>query len=105
MAAPSSDTAGIRQTIRALRAAGYAPTEVNDGEETIDVKGATEREIIEALTATDQSWLYVTNAAGPRGRREWVFFVLGNDPEEVINDYTIALDPVIDPLYRKWELY
>lgn len=102
MSAPSSDRAAIRQTLRALKAAGYSPVTVNDGEETIKVWGATEAEVIEALTATDQAWLYVTAAAGPRGKQSWVFFVLGNDPEEVINDYTVDLDPVIDPLYEKW---
>ena len=98
MSAPSSDRAAIRQTIRALKAAGYSPIEVFDSEETIDVRGATEAEVIEALTATDESWLYVE----PTTSRSWLFFVLGNDPEEVINDYTMDLDPVIDPLFDKW---
>lgn len=101
MSAPSSDRAAIRQTIRALRAAGYAPYQVNDGEEVTDVRGATENKIIEDLMATDQSWLFVAPA---EGRREWVLFVLGNDPEEVINDYTVGLTDIIDPLFEKWEI-
>lgn len=102
MSAPSSDRAGIRQTVRALKSAGYRPAQVNDGEETISVTDCGEAKIIEALTATDQSWLYVTGADGTQS--SWVYFVLGNDPEEVVCDYSTDLDPVIEPLYDKWEI-
>lgn len=32
----------------------------------------------------------------------WVFFVLGNDPEEVINNHTINLSEPLDRLMDSW---
>lgn len=98
MSAPSSDTAAIRQIIRALRAADYPLDSVWDGEESVEV--STEAEAIEAITAVDQAHLYVKTPN--RGILGWVFFVLGNDPEEVAADWTVNLSPVLDPLTESW---
>ena len=96
MTAPSSDSAAIRQTIRALRAAGWELDFVRDGEEDIPV--TDENKAIKDLTAVDQSYLNVK-----RGEvTGYVFFVLGNDPEEVICDYTTNLDPTISDLTNGW---
>lgn len=103
MSAPSTDRAAVRQTLRALKAAGYKTTTVWDGEESTKVWGATEAAVIEALMATDQAWLYVTQAEGLRGPKAVLLFVFGNDPEEVIADYSIDLDPVVEPLFDRWE--
>jgi hypothetical protein len=97
MTTPTSDSAGIRQTIRALLAAGHTLDYVYDGED--EVKVTIEREAIDAITAVDQAHLHVTL---PNGARGWVFFVLGNDPEEVICDHTTNLSPVLDPLIDSW---
>lgn len=97
MSAPSSDQAAIRQIIRALRAAGYTLDSVNDGEEDVPVK--TETEAIEAIMAVDCATLYVDH---PTKRSSHVFFVLGNDPEEVACDYGVSLSDVIDPLTESW---
>lgn len=98
MSAPSTDTAGIRQVIRALRAAGHTLLLVDDGGEEITV--TTEKAAIEAITAVDQAHLYVTLPGGES--TGWVFFVLGNDPDEVVCDYTTNLDPTIDDLTSSW---
>lgn len=98
MTAPSSDTAAIRQIIRALKAADHTLLAVDDGEETIKV--SAEQEALDAITAVDCAFLHVTLPDADRG---YVFFVLGNDPEEVAADYTINLEPVLDPLTRSWE--
>lgn len=98
MAAPSSDSAAIRQTIRALKGAGYALLEVFDGEDTVKVK--TETEALDAITAVDDATLFVRTPEGDRN--PWVRFVLGNDPEEVVCDYVVSLSPVIDPLTESW---
>lgn len=108
MPAPSSDQAGIRQTIRALKAAGYALSAVDDGDyydqneggdKDGDLKVATETEAIEAITAVDDAKLY----AAKGGCFGWVRFVMGNDPEEVVCDYTMSLGDVLDPLTEKWQ--
>lgn len=101
MSAPSSDTAAIRQTIRALRAADHVLIGGHDGEDEFTLApDATEAEVIEHLTACDDSTLYVRlpNGAGS----SHIYFVLGNDPEEVICDHGVSLSPVLDPLTAGW---
>ena len=92
---PKTDEAGIRQAIRALRANRWELDGVHDGEEYTFVK--TEAEAMKAITAVDDSRLYVMRDA----RSGWVRFVLGNDPDEVICDYTVNLT-VLGELIDKW---
>jgi hypothetical protein len=99
VSAPSSDKAGIRQTIRALRAAGWELDYVWDREETIDVR--TEGAAVDAVMAVDEAFLNVRR----QNETGYVFFVLGNDPEEVICDHTINLSDVLDPLTDAWSEY
>lgn len=99
MSAPSSDRAGIRQVIRALRAAGWVLVEVYDGED--DVPVSNETEAVDAVMAVDDAYLHVAEGT-PTGPRGWVRFVLGNDPEEVVCDHTINLGSVLDPLTEGW---
>jgi len=98
MAAPKTDEAGIRQTIRALRAADYVLDFVDDGGEVIHVR--TEAEAVEAITAVDSAHLFVKYADGTPASHVW--FVLGNDPEEVICDHGVSLSHVLDPLMERW---
>lgn len=100
MTTPGSDEQGIRQVIKALLEAGYTLDSVFDSEEDIPVR--TEDEAAKAITDVDMAHLHVfhpeTDVKG------WVFFVLGNDPEEVVNNYTVNLGHVIDPLTEGWWL-
>lgn len=97
MSTPTSDSAAIRQVIRALKAADHKLVSVFDGEEDIPV--STETEALEAITAVDEAWLYV---ALPDGELSSIFFVLGNDPEEVVCNHSVSLSPVLDPLTESW---
>lgn len=99
MAAPKTDAAAIRQTIRALRAAGYVLDHVDDGGDEM-VKVRTEDEALDAITAVDSAHLFVEHP-GPH-RASYVWFVLGNDPEEVIADHGVSLSHVLDPLTERW---
>lgn len=98
MAAPKDDRSGIRQTIRALKAAGYTLDRVfNGGDEDEPVR--TEAEAIAEIMAVDDAYLYVL-----RGREEsYVRFVMGNEPFEVICDNTVNLEPVLGPLTARWQ--
>jgi hypothetical protein len=96
MTAPKSDIEAIRATIHALLDAGWSIHHVDDGEE--EIATTDENEAIAALTAVDQSWLYVRRGLV----LGYVLFVLGNDPEEVVCDYTTNLDPIVDELTRTW---
>lgn len=115
MGAPSSDRAAIRQTIRALRAAGCIPTyaEYGDGDGVDLAETATEDTIIEAVLAVDDCylivdlpdvWVGLEEHAGhsPARSTSHIRFVMGNDPEEVICDHGTALSPVLDPLTEGW---
>lgn len=70
MTAPQTDESAIRQTIRALVAAGYSLLHVDDGEESIRV--STESAALEAITAVDEAHLFVTHGPTVSG---WVYFV------------------------------
>lgn len=109
MTAPSSDRAGIRQVIRALRRADHVIIGGHDGEDFFEVESdVSEDVLIERLTACDSSTLHVLLPAGTsrhveNGHRNGhVYFVLGNDPDEVICDHSVNLGVVLDPLTESW---
>jgi hypothetical protein len=97
MSAPTSDRSGIRQTVRALIAAGWLPlwVDYNDG----DVEKVTrETETVDAIMAVDDAFLVVEKGT----ERGWVRFVMGNDPDEVVCDYTIKLEDALAPMFERW---
>jgi|SRR5690606_24196318 len=98
MSAPSSDRAGIRQAIRALKTDDWEVSSVWDGGEETFVKG--EQEAIAAITAVDDARLYVVRRFGER-EHGWVRFVLGNEPDEVMADWTVNLT-ALDALLDRW---
>lgn len=84
-----------RRTIRALRAAGYT-LGVHNGEELVLHHAADERKILAEMFTVDEEHLI---AYGPDGKRAGsVFFVYGNAGYEVINDYSLSLDAVMEPV-------
>lgn len=97
MSTPTTDRGALQQVIRALLAAGVTLDRVYDGEEDIPVKNETEA--LDAIFAVDLAWLHVNLADGSTG---YLFAVLGNSPEEVVADYTLNLDSVIDPVTSGW---
>lgn len=102
MGAPTTDRGGIEQTIRALRAAGWELDYVDDREEKYLV--TTEPEAIQHVMGVDEAFLHFKKreANGVVYDVGYVFFVLGNDPEEVICDHTVNLSDVLDPMTRSW---
>ena len=96
MTAPKSDSAAIRQTVRALREAGWKLDGVWDGEES--EPATNEDQAVELVTSLESAHLYVSKD----GKGAWVYFVLGNDPEEVVAEHTLNLSYVIDRLLADW---
>lgn len=96
MSAPSSDSAGIRQVIRTLKADKWELDSVWDGEESIPV--TTETAAVDGVMAVDMAHIYFKRD----GEQGWVYFVLGNEPDEVVNDYTTNLDPALTTLTNSW---
>lgn len=101
MPAPESDKAGVRQTIRALRTAKHTVYAVEDGEGAIIPFGpnASEDDIIAEVMSCDDGFLLVLT---PDGENSHVYFVFGNDPDEVICDHGVSLSPVLDTLMQGW---
>lgn len=106
MSTPKDDKSAIRLIIRAVRAAGWDLECVDDREEEVKVK--TEQEALDAITAVDEAFLVLTRLDKQPGSlvklktRGHIFFVLGNDPEEVACDYTTNLESAIGPLVESW---
>lgn len=98
MSAPTSDRAAARQIITGLVHAGWRLDRVYDGEEDVDV--VTVSQALDAVFAVDMAHLHVKHAE--TGDTGWVYFVLGNDPEEVVCDHTVNLSPAIDPVTEGW---
>jgi len=83
----------IKATINALLAAGYT-LGVNDGEETT-IKRITSHDLIfRAMKTTDEDYLLIFDR-GSATHIGWVRFIYGNDDTEVINDYSVNLEPVM----------
>ena len=97
MATPSTDSAAIRQILGGLLNEGYTLSHVWDGDEEIVVKNVNEA--VEAVMSGDMAHVYVKTPAGEYG---WVWFVLGDSPEEVAADYTTNLDPALGEITSPW---
>ena len=91
----------IKATIQVLLDAGYALS-VNDGEETTLYRSVTPLLIFKAMKTTDEDYLVVFRGAERAG---WVRFIYGNDGVEVINDFTINLDPQMDKITEMIDAY
>jgi len=94
---PSNDREAITLIINGIVAGGLTLRDVEDGEEVIPV--STTAEAVEAITAVDIATL---NVLHPNGSRTFVWFVQGNEPEEVAADYGVSLSPFIDPITDSW---
>ena len=101
MATPTTDRGGVLQVIRALKAAGYTPFMAVDGEGE-EFHTQNETELVENLMSCDDGTLYVRLPEGSERKTSHVYFVFGNDPEEVVCDYGLSLEPVIGPLTESW---
>jgi hypothetical protein len=99
MALPKTDRAGVQQAVAALIADGWKMKHVNDGGDTVLVNSGVRA--IHAIMAADTAILTVTRGTGAPYSEGKVWFVLGNDPDEVVCDYTTNLT-VLDTLINKW---
>ena len=95
MSAPSTDRAAAGHIIRGLIKAGWRLDRVFDGEE--DVPVTTVSQALHVIFSVDMAHLHVEKAE----ETGWVWFVLGNDPEEVAADYTVNLSEAIDPITER----
>lgn len=96
-----------------LQAAGLTLVEGDNGDDkfkfTVDID-----KFISNLTACDETHLVIHD--DKLGRNRWLFLVYGNNPGELVNDYSVPrddkkpegfvdrLDAVTTAHYDKWEL-
>ena len=93
---PGTDRAGVRRTINTLTLDGWTMTHITSpGEDKDPVTGP--KEALDEIMNLDDAFLIVE-----RGEESgWVRFVMGNDPVEVVCDYTVNLT-VVDKMLDTW---
>lgn len=90
-----TELAIVHRLIKDLSAAGYLLC-VNDGEEIIR---GDEQELVAAIFAVDEAWLKTSRPGS--AKKSSVYLIMGNDGHDIISDYGISLEPVMEPL-NKW---
>lgn len=107
---PSNDREAISLIIKGLKKAGCTMVSVRDGAGE-DFPYTTKKDALDNLTSCDESVLFVglppetNDDAGyveTHVRESHIYFVLGNDPEEVACDYGVSLSPFLDPIIKPW---
>ena len=105
MTTPKSDRTAIVQVIRALKKAGWNPTKITDPE-NVNVEGMNPTEIADLITSHYYSAvLHFKKPEVENYRTQWIYFVLGNSPEEVVCDNTISneeFDNIVTTLVGSW---
>jgi hypothetical protein len=84
----------IKATIALLLAEGYMLA-VDDGGEIALQKTQDADATLAAMRTTDEDYLIVYRQGYGSRRVGWVRFIYGNDGTEVINDYTVNLEPIM----------
>lgn len=98
---PSTDYEAISLIIDGLIERGCTPTIVRDGAEE-DFPYTDKETALSNLTSCDESVLFVDLPAAAERKSSFIYFVLGNDPEEVACDYGVSLEPYLDPIIQPW---
>lgn len=100
---PKSDRSAINLIIDGLIARGCTITNVRDGAGE-DFPYTTKKDALDNLTSCDESVMHVRlPETSPDALDEsFIYFVLGNDPEEVACDYGVSLSKYLDPIIEPW---
>ena len=98
---PSNDFEAVTIILNRMLAAGFTPVEVADDSWNTNERTpvSTPTEALEMVMAVDDAYVFFSTPDGGRG---YIWFVLGNDPEEVVCDYTINLDPTLASIIDPW---
>jgi hypothetical protein len=95
---PSNDREAITLILDGLVKAGHTLTSVIDDTWNKDEKTpvSTVAEAVDLATGVDEAFVLLDN------EEAWIYFVLGNDPEEVACNYTTNLDPDLSNITDPW---
>lgn len=94
---PSNDREAVTLILEGLVNAGHTIEYVNDGEDLYYTEDVAEA--VQHVMDVDMAHVFLDLPDGGSG---WVWFVLGNDPEEVAADYTVNLDPDLSSIVDPW---
>lgn len=102
---PSNDREAIRLILTGLVAKGHKIVGFIDDTWNRDDKTYTAdpNEAADAMNNVDEGFvLLCTKDSEGTGDNAWIYFVLGNDPEEVACNYTTNLDPDLSSITDPW---
>lgn len=98
---PSNDREAVSLIIDGLIERGVTISTARDGENEDMHWNGNKEDFIDHLMSCDEGVMFVTIADKP-DVNSYVYFVYGNDPEEVVCDHTVSLSPYIDPIVNPW---
>lgn len=84
-----------RKVVRGLLEAGYELNIDNGGDDWEIAWSRDFDTVVCAMFATDDEYLVCRKEDEQKG---WVRFIYGNQGWEVINDYTVNLEPILEPI-------
>jgi len=98
---PSNDREAVSLILNGMVAVGHSIVEVADDTWNTDERQQTTdpNEATEMVMAVDEAYVFLNT---PEGTSGYIYFVLGNDPEEVACDYTTNLSPDLDNIVDPW---
>lgn len=105
---PSNDKEAITLILEGMKAKGWSCLMVQDdtwsNDEADNPRVTTIPEAVEVITGVDEAFAYLykegnTDHSNPDG---YIYFVLGNSPEEVACDYSVGLDPDLSSIIDPW---
>lgn len=85
----------VHELIKRLVAAGYK-VYVDDGDD--ELQNGEEQELVTAIFGVDVAKIVTMKDGTPK--RSFVQLVMGNDGTDIIADYGISLEEVMDPLHE-----
>lgn len=100
---PSTDKEAITLILRGLGEKGHKVTHVIDDTWNKDERTpvSSVEEAVDLITGVDEAFaLFGVDDEGLVNA--YIYFVLGNDPEEVAADYTTNLDPDLSNIVDPW---
>ena len=85
----------VKLTVKTLLKAGWKLSLHNGGDSFEITDSTDEKAILSLMMETDDERLYATKEGK---KRQWVYFIYGEDGWDVINDTTIGLEEDLKPV-------
>jgi hypothetical protein len=101
-------TKPVSSLLSKFQRCGYDIVAANDGEDYINInKNLSQlnkrKEAVDVITSVDMSNVYLLS---PKGRKFSLMIVLGNEPSELVADYTYfeeETETIIEEFCEQWE--